>query len=151
MGKYRHFIQNLRWMMVSFYLPAEQKQKKPSSWKQSHRIQKPKKLRVKLIIFISSGSEGRVSQFHQSAAAAEWRCVVCLWNQRFQPLLSDLQGKHAKPTAPRRQNQHWKICMRQHAFLLPHTHTHTHFYYEVLWWFWVCEVKRWMWMDDAHV
>lgn len=48
------------------------------------------------MLFISSVSEGRVSQFHQGAAAAEWRRVVCLWNQRFQPLLSHLQGKHAK-------------------------------------------------------
>lgn len=76
------------------------------------------------MLFISSVSEGRVSQFHQGAAAAEWRRVVCLWNQRFQPLLSHVQGKHAK-----HYDRGGDWCRKIQPGHI--TTVHTHFFYEV--------------------
>lgn len=59
---------------------------------------RPKVESFKCCIALISVSEGRVSQFHQGPAAAEWGHVVCLWDKCFQPLLSDLQGKYGSRT-----------------------------------------------------
>lgn len=99
------------------------------------------------MVFISSVFEGRVSQFHQGAAAAEWRRVVCLWNQRFQPLLSHLQGKHAKHYDQRGaelvpKSPTWSHYNSAHTLFLLSAEFHG---------FGGGEAKRWTWMDDAHV